>query len=351
MFLQIWTREELAPCTGRLRQMAACRLAFLGCVLTAAGCTLDAKPHGMAQSDVQPSPKWMPPGAAGGDARSDAALASSMRSRSGQGNAGEAHVDGSAMQPASDAGAAPRTPSPGGSQPARDAGQPKPDAASPAVRDASAAPTTPPSTPPSTTPMPDASTTPPATTTMPDAATPTADASTTPKSDAATPTMPIPTPTADASTAPPSTTPDASAPPMPSPCKPGLYSGAFSGSVRANDELIATIDGPLRAELVLDSGAANLELREAGVTIVDRDENRLTITLSGRINCPSRKLQQGSIDGSFYYADSRMSFSFHGAIDGSYMPDPAGVTGTWSGESDDIARVSAEGTWDLQLDD
>jgi hypothetical protein len=130
-----------------------------------------------------------------------------------------------------------------------------------------------------------------------------------------------------------------------------MYSGAFRGSVRAFNQELLNIAGDLSAELVLDPSGATLVLRDAGVTIMDRNDNRLTVSLSGSIDCSSGRLEQGLIDGSLYHSDSRRSYSFSGAIDGAYTPDPAGVNGSWSGESDDIALIDAQGTWSLRLNE
>lgn len=157
-------------------------------------------------------------------------------------------------------------------------------------------------------------------------------------------------PATDASaTAPPSTAPDAAAP---SPCQPGAYTGAFSGSVRLNDQQITNVFGALRAELVLDPAGNSLLLRNARVSGRVQDEIRMTASLSGRIDCTSLRLEDGLLEeGRVYLGNSRSSFDFSGTLDGAYTPDPAAASGTWSGQSDDIERVAAEGTWSLRLQD
>jgi cytoskeletal protein CcmA (bactofilin family) len=362
MFLHKAMRSKLTAGCGTLQRTAAGHGVLLGCVLAVAGCTLDAKPRPLAR-DESPGPDWMPPSASeqndGRDSPDAAATATSERPGAGDdgddGDDGMARADAGASQASGGAGA----------QPMRDAGRAESDAASPAdpvmrdastptptpARDAGMSPEADASTPPST-PSVDAATAPPAPSV--DASTPpptpTADASTAPPTPTPDAGSPPPTPTAGA-TAPPAT-PDAGPPPAASSCTPGMYSGNFRGAVFADGEQLANVTGRMRAELVLDSTGTRLVLRDGRVTGSDRDENRLTVSLTGSINCTTLELEQGAlIDGSYFYEGSRMSFTFQGTLDGTYSPDPPSVNGTWSGASDDIALITAQGTWNLQLDE
>jgi len=288
-----------------------------------AGCSLDRSPQWSGSSEVEPNRAWAPRPATD-RGRLDAAIAGdeparsgSMSGRPGPRDAGAAIVDSGATRAPSNAGAGPTMPVPAVADAAvaRDASA----APVPAAPDASTAPTAP-SGP--TAPLPDASTAPPS--------------------------APL-----DASMPPPpSTTPDAGAPQAPPLCQPGRYTGAFSGSVRLAGAQVTNVVGTLRAELELDPAGNGLLLRNARATGSVQGEIRLRATLSGRIDCTSLRLEDGLLeDGRVNLGNARNNFDFSGTIAGEYAPDRAAASGTWSGQSDDIEQVTAEGAWSLSLQD
>lgn len=155
-------------------------------------------------------------------------------------------------------------------------------------------------------------------------------------------------PTAADAAMPPSAA-DAAAPVVAAECRPGRYVGTFSGSIRVGSARFSNVVGTIRAELTRDA-AAGLMIGTARVNGTDRNENILSVSLSGRVDCATLQLENGLLqDGSFYYAQARARFPFHGSLEGDYSKAPPTITGTWSGESNDLASASGEGRWNLRF--
>jgi hypothetical protein len=154
----------------------------------------------------------------------------------------------------------------------------------------------------------------------------------------------------DAATRPlePQQLPDASTPPVR--CKPGVYTGTFSGSIQLIGLSLSSVTGTVRADLVSDATAEHLDFHDGHVVGVDQDGNRLTCGLAGRVNCADFQLEEGRLEaGIFHNLDSNSDTAFIGSAQAMYSQQPHSVVGTWQVEAKDSSLLGGRGTWSLIL--
>jgi hypothetical protein len=266
-----------------------------GLLLASAGCSFDSAPETSMRTDPAAKAGWKPNDGAAG-ASSDAAASDQKSDRSAGGSSGAAASRTETMRPASanTAGAAAR-PNQGRKDPDElDAGPANPPAEQP-PRDAGKPTTTQPPEPQQPQPTPDAST---------------------PKSR----------------------------------CKPGLYTGTFTGSLQLIGLSLSPVTGTVRARMELNATGGHLELREGKVAGVDQDGNRLTCGISGRVNCDNFVLEEGLLeDGNFHNVAGDSDTAFQGSVEAMYSEDPYSLVGTFQVEANDSSLFTGRGTWNLVL--
>jgi hypothetical protein len=146
------------------------------------------------------------------------------------------------------------------------------------------------------------------------------------------------------------TTPAIPTTPKPSHCKPGVYAGTFSGSIQLVGLSLSSVTGTVRAELNLDAAAQHLEFHGAKVVGVDQDGNRLTVELSGTVNCTDNRLEGGKLtNGNFHNKSADNDTAFTGAADAMYSQEPYALVGTFSVEAQETSLLGGRGTWSLLL--
>ena len=146
--------------------------------------------------------------------------------------------------------------------------------------------------------------------------------------------------------------PDSSLPDGASDCRPGPYTGTFSGSIQLVGLSLSSVNGTVRAELRRDGSSDHMELTDGRVMGVDQDGNRLTVNLSGKVNCATDQLEDGKLtDGNFHNVDSDSDTPFIGKAEANYSRDPYSIVGTFTVEAKDSSitslLVSGRGTWSL----
>jgi hypothetical protein len=172
------------------------------------------------------------------------------------------------------------------------------------------------------------------------------DAGPLPAKDAATHPVEEPRPQPDASTTTTTTTTTTSTSTLR--CRPGVYTGTFSGSLQLIGLSLSPVTGTVRAELVADATAEHLDLHDGHVVGVDQDGNRLTCALVGRINCADFQFVEGRLeDGKFHNLDSNSDTAFTGSAQAMYSQEPHSVIGTWQVEATDTSLLGGRGTWTL----
>ncbi|MET0386901.1 MAG: hypothetical protein ABW321_13125 [Polyangiales bacterium] len=175
----------------------------------------------------------------------------------------------------------------------------------------------------------------------PDGATPAAPASPAPA-------KPVPS-AAGAAAPPPAAEPAATS----SRCKPGVYTGAFTGTIQVLALPVNSVTGTIRGDMVTTATKDQLALRDAQVRGVDQDGNDLTAVLTGTLNCVTGELENGLLErGSYHQADSTSTdTNFTGTANALYSVDPPSATGTWQATSQEIGLLGGQGTWTLTLSD
>lgn len=135
-------------------------------------------------------------------------------------------------------------------------------------------------------------------------------------------------------------------------CTPGVYVGTFNGSLELLQfASLSSITGNIRAELVQD-GPQALTLRNAQVIGVDQDQNQLTATLSGRLNCATHQLENGKLEsGSYHLKALDSAAAFSGETTAMHLDSPPSAVGTWQATANDLMLLGGRGTWNLVLDD
>jgi hypothetical protein len=134
----------------------------------------------------------------------------------------------------------------------------------------------------------------------------------------------------------------------PSRCRPGVYAGTFSGSIQLIGLSLSSVTGTVQGELEGD-GSDYLDMRDGRVVGVDQDGNRLTCSLSGRVNCATNEFEEGVLeDGVFHNVGSNSDTLFVGSAQASYSSQPFSLVGTFSVEATDTASLfGGRGTWSL----
>jgi hypothetical protein len=162
---------------------------------------------------------------------------------------------------------------------------------------------------------------------------------------------------ADASTAD-SGTLDASAArdagPEPDPhCREGIYAGTFGGSIQLIGLPLSTVTGTVRTALRLNPDGTYLEIRDARVVGTDQDGNRLTVDLSGNINCITNVVEDGALtNGILHNVASNSDTAFTGEVQAMYSADPHSVVGTWTVTAEGLVPLlTGRGTWSLILNE
>lgn len=142
--------------------------------------------------------------------------------------------------------------------------------------------------------------------------------------------------------------PDSSTPK--SRCRPGLYTGTFTGSLQLIGVTLSPVTGTVRAMLDLNETGGHLELHNGRVAGVDQDGNRLTCSISGRVNCDDFVLEDGLLqDGVFHNVGSDSDTAFMGSVEGMYSEDPYSLVGTFQVEAKDSSLFTGRGTWNILL--
>jgi hypothetical protein len=133
-------------------------------------------------------------------------------------------------------------------------------------------------------------------------------------------------------------------------CKPGIYTGTFTGSIQLAGLSLSSVTGTVRAEMTLDAAAAHLVFDGAKVMGVDQDGNRLTVELSGKVNCADNRLEDGRLkNGNFRNIDADSDTAFTGAAEATYSQEPYSLIGTFTVEAQETALLGGRGTWSVLL--
>ena len=131
-------------------------------------------------------------------------------------------------------------------------------------------------------------------------------------------------------------------------CKGGAYTGTFSGSIQLIGLSLSSVTGVVRADLTLDASGEHLDMHDGSVMGVDQDGNRLTVNLTGRVNCKTDQLENGKLEnGNFHNVGSDSDTAFIGSAEATYSRDPHSVVGTFSVEATDTSLLTGRGTWTL----
>jgi hypothetical protein len=131
-------------------------------------------------------------------------------------------------------------------------------------------------------------------------------------------------------------------------CRPGAFTGAFSGEIEAGGTALGSVTGTVHAQLVLDVTALYLEFRDARIMGMDQDGNTMNVALSGAINCLTDQIEDGRLEsGVFHYIEPAADITFVGTIAGTYARDPHSVLGTWSVAADASSLLGGRGTFSL----
>jgi hypothetical protein len=131
-------------------------------------------------------------------------------------------------------------------------------------------------------------------------------------------------------------------------CKPGVYTGTFSGSIQVIGLSLSTVTGTVRAKLERDASGEHLVIRDGRVSGVDQDGNMLACGLSGTIGCEDQQLVDGRLeDGNFHNVGSDSDTAFAGAVQAMYSDEPHSLVGTWTVEATDTSLLGGRGTWSL----
>jgi hypothetical protein len=133
-------------------------------------------------------------------------------------------------------------------------------------------------------------------------------------------------------------------------CRPGVYTGTFTGSLQLIGVTLSPVTGTVRAMLELNETGGHLELRNGRVAGVDQDGNRLTCDISGRVNCDNFVLEDGSLEaGIFHNVASDSDTAFMGSVEAMYSQDPHSLVGTFQVEAIDSSLFTGRGTWNVIL--
>jgi hypothetical protein len=131
-------------------------------------------------------------------------------------------------------------------------------------------------------------------------------------------------------------------------CQPGMYSGAFTGSIQLIGLSLSSVTGTIRARLELDASKQTLSLQEARIQGVDQSENQVTGLLTGTLDCRTRMLMDGRLEnGNYHGKDDKQGTAFSGTTQASYASDPPSATGTWQASADSVQVIAGQGTWSL----
>lgn len=136
-------------------------------------------------------------------------------------------------------------------------------------------------------------------------------------------------------------------------CREGIYAGTFGGSIQLIGLPLSTVTGTVRTTLRLNPDRTYLELRDARVVGTDQDGNRLTVDLSGNINCMTHVVQDGALtNGILHNVASSSDTAFTGEVQGMHSADPHSVVGTWTVTAEGlIPLLTGRGTWSLLLNE
>jgi hypothetical protein len=131
-------------------------------------------------------------------------------------------------------------------------------------------------------------------------------------------------------------------------CKGGAYTGTFSGSIQLIGLSLSSVTGVVRADLMLNASGEHLDMHDGSVMGVDQDGNRLTVNLSGSVNCKTDQLENGKLEnGNFHNLGSAGDTAFMGSAEATYSRDPHSVVGTFSVAATDSSLLTGRGTWTL----
>ncbi|HET8935002.1 MAG TPA: hypothetical protein VFN67_16250 [Polyangiales bacterium] len=131
-------------------------------------------------------------------------------------------------------------------------------------------------------------------------------------------------------------------------CRPGVYTGTFTGSLQLIGVTLSPVTGTVRAMLELNETGGHLELRNGHVAGVDQDGNRLTCDISGRVNCDNLVLEDGLLEaGIFHNVGSDSDTAFMGSVEAMYSQEPHSLVGTFQVEAIDSSLFTGRGTWNV----
>lgn len=143
---------------------------------------------------------------------------------------------------------------------------------------------------------------------------------------------------------------DASMPQPSSRCRPGVYTGSFTGSLQLIGVSLGSVTGTVRARLELDVDGDYMHFHDGHVVGVDTDGNMLSCDIAGRVNCDNFQLEEGRLeDGNFHNLGANSDTPFTGTVQATYSEEPHSVVGTWQVEATDAAYFGGRGTWSLVL--
>ena len=139
-------------------------------------------------------------------------------------------------------------------------------------------------------------------------------------------------------------------------CIPGTYSGAFAGEISALFGIIRIdIQGTISIDISPPAESTDqLPIRNGKLDGKDTENNPITATISGTINCTTRRLENGRILNGMYtrrdpiYGGPPRTVGFNGTATAIYNLDPPSATGQWEVVNETGLRAGS-GTWSTTL--
>lgn len=140
---------------------------------------------------------------------------------------------------------------------------------------------------------------------------------------------------------------DAAVPAKPTHCKPGVYTGTFSGMIQLLGLTFSSVNGTVRAQLK-PAVPDRLDIVDGKVFGVDPDGNRLTVELYGSVNCATDVLEDGRLErGIFHNSAANSDTPFVGTVNAVYSTEPHSLVGTFVVQANDVSLLTGKGTWSV----
>lgn len=120
-------------------------------------------------------------------------------------------------------------------------------------------------------------------------------------------------------------------------CIPGTYSGSFSGEISALFGIIRIdISGTISIDITPPAASSDqLPIRNGKLDGKDSENNPIVATISGTLNCTTRRLENGRITNGMYtrrdpiYGGAPRTVGFNGVATAVYNLDPPSAAGQW----------------------